>query len=177
MKPRLDALLRRLGTAGVLGIGLLFACAAFHFSALVPLRQEIAAQKLALQRLQSRTLYRPASTGGRAEELRRFHNLFPPTGRLTEETARLHRLGRSAGLDLAQGEYRLERRRTGLWAYRVTLPVRGTYPQLRDFLNGVLKDMPVASIDGVRFERKRAAETQLEAQVRVTLHVRPGDER
>jgi hypothetical protein len=51
--------------------------------------------------------------------------------------------------------------------------VRGTYPQLRDFLAGVLKDMPVASIDAVRFERKRAAETQLEAQVRVTLHVRP----
>jgi hypothetical protein len=38
--------------------------------------------------------------------------------------------------------------------------------------------MPVASIDGLRFERKRAAETQLEAQVRVTVHLRPaGDDR
>jgi hypothetical protein len=178
MKQRLNALLRRLGSAGVLGIGLLFGCAAFYASALAPLDEEIAAQKAALQHLQSRSLYRPASGGGRAEELRRFYNLFPPSERLTEETARLHRLGRAAGLDLAQGEYRLERRQSGLWAYRVTLPVRGTYPQLRDFLGAVLKDMPIASIEGVRFERKRAAETQLEAQVRVTVHVRPaGDDR
>src|SRR2546426_1464605 len=47
------------------------------------------------------------------------------------------RLARSSGLDLAQGEYRLERRASGLWAYRVTLPVRGSYAQLRGFL-GVL---------------------------------------
>lgn len=178
MKPRLNALLRRLGAAGVLGIGLAFGCAAFYFSALAPLEAEIAAQKAALEQLQSRSLYRPAAAGGRAEELRRFYNLFPPSDRLTGETARLHRLGRAAGLDLQQGEYRLERRQAGLWAYRVTLPVRGTYPQLRDFLGAVLKDMPIASIEGVRFERKRAAETQLEAQVRVTVHVRPaGDDR
>jgi hypothetical protein len=177
VKQRLNALLRRLGTAGVLGIGLLFGCAAFYLSALAPLDQEIAAQKAALERLKSRSLYRPAAAGGRAEELRRFYNLFPPADRLTWETARLHRLGRAAGLDLAQGEYRLERRQAGLWAYRITLPVRGTYPQLRDFLAAVLKDMPIASIEGVRFERKRAAETQLEAQVRVTVHVRPaGDD-
>jgi hypothetical protein len=162
----------------VLGIGLLFGCAAFYVSALAPLDEELALQQAALERLQSRSPYRPASAGGREEELRRFYNLFPPSERLTEETARLHRLGRAAGLDLAQGEYRLERRPAGLWAYRVTLPVRGSYPQLRDFLGAVLKDMPVASIDGLRFERKRAAETQLEAQVRVTVHLRPaGDDR
>jgi hypothetical protein len=178
MKAHLNAALRRLGTAGVLGIGLLFGCAAFYVSALAPLDEELALQQAALERLQSRSPYRPASAGGREEELRRFYNLFPPSERLTEETARLHRLGRAAGLDLAQGEYRLERRPAGLWAYRVTLPVRGSYPQLRDFLGAVLKDMPVASIDGLRFERKRAAETQLEAQVRVTVHLRPaGDDR
>ena len=178
MKHRLNAVLRRLGTAGVLGIGLLFACAAFYVSALAPLDEEIAAQKAALGRLQSRSLYRPASAGGRDEELRRFYNLFPPSERLTEEVARLHRLGRAAGLDLAQGEYRLERRAAGLWAYRVTLPVRGSYAQLREFLGAVLKDMPIASIEGLRFERKRATDTQLEAQVRVTVHVRPaGDAR
>jgi hypothetical protein len=178
VKNRLNAALRRLGTAGVLGIGLLLACAAFYASSVMPLDQEIAAQKAALERLQSRKMYQPASVGGRAEELRRFYNLFPPTERLTEEVARVHRLGRSAGLDLAQGEYRLERRPTGLWAYRVTLPVRGTYAQLRDFLGALLKEMPVASIEALRFERKRAADTQLEAQVRVTVHVRPaGDSR
>jgi hypothetical protein len=178
MKLRLNALLRRLGIAGVLGIGVLLGCAAFYASTLAPLDEELAAQKAALERLRSRTLYQPASTGGRAEELQRFYNLFPPAERLTDEVARLHKLGRAAGLDLAQGEYRLERRSTGLWAYRITLPVRGSYPQLRDFLGALLKEMPIASIEALRFERKRAADTQLAAQVRVIVHLRPaGDPR
>lgn len=178
MSRHLNALLRRLGAAGVIGIGVLLGCGAFYASALVPLQEEVAAQRAALERLQSRKLYQPASAGGRAEELRRFYGLFPPAEQLTDEVARLHRLGRGAGLDLAQGEYRLERRPGGLWAYRVNLPVRGTYAQLREFVGALLKDMPIASIEGLRFERKRAADTQLEAQVRVTLHLRPaGEER
>jgi len=176
VKARLEAALRRLGTAGVLGIGLLLACAGFYVSALAPLEQEAAAQRLALERLKTRTPHRPVSSGGREEDLRRFQALFPSASELTDEVERLHRLARRAGLDLAQGEYRLERRVNGLWAYRVTLPVRGSYPQFRDFIGAVLKEMPIASIDALRFERKRAAETQLEAQVRVTLYARPPGE-
>ena len=173
MKARLNAMLRRLGMPGVLGIGVLLACAGFYFTALAPAEQEASAQRIALERLRARTPYQPVSTGGRADELRRFYQLFPPAGELSEELERLHRLARSSGLDLAQGEYRLERRPSGLWAYRVTLPVRGNYAQFRGFLGAVLKDMPIASIDALRFERKRAADQQLEAQVRVTLHARP----
>jgi Tfp pilus assembly protein PilO len=176
MKARLEALLRRLGAPGVLGIGVLLACACFYFTALAPAEQEAKAQRVALERMKARTPYQPVSTNGRADELRRFYQLFPPAGQLSEELERLHRLARSSGLDLAQGEYRLERRPSGLWAYRVTLPVRGNYGQFRDFLSAVLRDMPIASIDALRFERKRAAETQLEAQVRITLYARPPGE-
>ena len=176
MKARLEAALRRLGAAGVLGIGLALACAGFYVSALAPLEQEAAAQRLALERLKTRTPHRPVSSGGREEDLRRFQGLFPSASELTGEVETLHRLARRAGLDLAQGEYRMERRAAGLWAYRVTLPVRGSYPQFRDFIGAVLKDMPIASIDALRFERKRAAETQLEAQVRITLYARPPGE-
>jgi hypothetical protein len=137
---------------------------------------EAKAQRLALERLRARTPHQPVSAGGRADELRRFYNLFPPASELTDEVERLHRLARSSGLDLAQGEYRLERRASGLWAYRVTLPVRGSYSQLRAFLGVLLTSMPTASIDALRFERKKAADTQLEAQVRVTLHARPSGE-
>jgi hypothetical protein len=176
MKWRLQRLLRALGRAGVLGIGVLIACGGFWSSALAPLQTELAAQRLAAERLRARAAFQPVSASGRAEELRRFYSLFPEPGQLNGQIERLHRLGRGAGLDLAQGEYRLERRTTGLWAYKVTLPVRGTYGQLRGFLSAVLKDMPIASIDALRFERKRAADTQLEAQVRLTVYAQPPGE-
>lgn len=173
MKSRLELALRRLGSAGVLGIGVLLACAGFWLTSLKPLEEELSAQRLAAERLRARTPYQPVSSGSRAEELRRFQSLFPATTDLIGEVQRVHRLARGAGLELAQGEYRLERRPSGLSPYRITLPVSGSYAQLRDFLSAVLKTMPAASIDTLRFERKRAADTQLEAQVRLTLYVRP----
>src|SRR6266850_2481855 len=135
MRWRLQLLLRRLGTSGVVGIGVLVACAGFWGSALAPAEQELAAQRLALERL--------------------------------------HALARRSGLELAQGEYRLERPAYGLWAYRVTLPVRGGYGQVRAFIASLLRDIPTASLEGLRFERRKAAETELDAQLRITLHVRP----
>ena len=176
MRARLNAALERLGIAGVLGIGILLACAAFWSSALEPAKKELAAQRAALERLRARTPYQPVATNSRAEELRRFYNLFPSAAQLTAELERLHRLARNARLELAQGEYRLERRPTGLWAYRVTLPVRGSYAEVRNFLSAVLKDMPGASIDALRFERKKADDAQLEAQLRFTLYARPSGE-
>jgi hypothetical protein len=172
MKARLERALRRLGSAGVLGIGVVLACAGFYVQALAPLEDQVAAERLALQRLQTRTPYQPVS-GGREQDLQRFYSLFPSAAQLAEEVERIHRYARKSGLELAQGEYRLERRPEGLWAYRVTLPVRGSYAQLRSFLSAVLAGMPIASLDALRFERKQALDTQLEAQVRLTLHARP----
>jgi hypothetical protein len=173
---RLDALATRLGAAGVIGLGVFLACIAFYFSALAPAQQELSAQRLALERLRARTPYQPVGAAGRAEDLRRFYALFPASTDVGSELQRVHRLARRAGLELAQGEYRLERRPVGLWAYRITLPVRGTYPQLRDLLGALLKEMPIASLEAVRFERKKSEEAQLEAQLRITVHVRPPGE-
>jgi hypothetical protein len=176
MRARLNSLLRRLGSAGIVGVGVLLACAGFWFSALKPLEQEVAAERAELERARARTPHQPRGTSSREAELRRFYELFPSSGELSTQLERLHALARAAGLELAQGEYRLERRRVGLWAYRVTLPVRGSYLQLRAFLDALLKDMPIASLDALRFERKKAAEAQLEAQLRITVHVRPPGE-
>ncbi|HJS37194.1 MAG TPA: type 4a pilus biogenesis protein PilO [Burkholderiales bacterium] len=176
MKARVQRILRRLGPAGIVGIGVLLACAGFWISGLAPLEQELAARRMALGQLRARAPYQPVSADGRAEDLRRFHSLFPPAAAMTDELERVHRMARGAGLELAQGEYRLERRPAGLWSYRVALPVTGTYGQLRDFVAKVLKDAPTVSIDALRFERQRAAQTQLQAQVRLTLYLRPPGE-
>jgi len=74
-----------------------------------------------------------------------------------------------------QGEYRLEKREVGPIAYRITLPIRGNYAQIRTFLDAVLREMPLASVDALRFERKKSADAQLDAQLRLTLHFRPPD--
>ncbi len=118
--------------------------------------------------------YQPVTSAGTAAaELWRFHNLFPGVGELADQLEAVYALARAARLELHQGEYRLEAPGPGLAAYRITLPLRGTYPQVREFVSGVLEKMPVVSVDAVRFERKKVGDAQLEAQVRLTLYLRP----
>ena len=168
----LNAWLRRLGAIGVLGIGMSLACLPFYFSALQPLERELQAQRTAVERLKSRSPLQPVAYGGRAEELRRFYDLFPAIDELPDELKRLHQFARAANLELQQGEYRLEKRAAGLASYRVTLPVRGSYGQLREFLGAALKGMPTMSVDALSFERRKAADSQLDAQFRLTVYLR-----
>lgn len=171
MKARIERLLRRLGVAGVLAIGVLFGCAGFYLNTLLPARAQVRSERLALEQLAARPPQRPLAS--RDGALERFYALFPAPAELSDEVARLHRLALASGLELSEAEYRLERREAGLWAYRANLPVRGSYAELRQFLSAVLSDMPAASVDALRFERRKAADTRLEAQVRITLYARP----
>jgi Tfp pilus assembly protein PilO len=177
MSARLDALLARLGAAGVLALGVLLACSAFYATTLAPLEQETSTLREAREKMRARAMSRQSSPGGIAEELQRFYRLFPSVSQATAELERLHRVAVASGVDAAQGEYRLEHRSTGLWTYRVTLPVRGSYAQLREFVSVVLADMPAASVDTLRFQRRKAGDTGLEAQVGITLHLRPEEDR
>lgn len=169
-------LLDALGVTGVLGLGVLVFCVPFYLTAVAPVQRELEAQRAAAERLKSRSPYRPVPMDDRADELRRFQGLFPPVENLADEVEHLYSLARKAGLELQRGEYRLETRKAGLAAYRITLPVNGTYPQIRSFIDAVLGETPITSIDALRFERRKVAESQLDAQVRLTIHLRLRDE-
>jgi hypothetical protein len=164
------ALVERLGLAGVLAIGVLLFCATFYVSALQPAQRDLAARQQSAAAGASAAL-QPVSVS--LDPLKELHSRFPPLESLTEQVERLHRIGRSSGLQLQQADYRLEVPPAGLVAYRVALPVRGEYKALRGFIGAVLKEMPVAAVDRVRFERKKPGDAQLEAQIQLTLFFRP----
>src|SRR5204862_5148951 len=96
--------------------------------------------------------------------------------KLPDELDRVYSLARAARLAVLQVEYRLETPPFGIAFYRITLPIRGTYPQIRQFVAATLKSMPIASLDALRFERKKAGDSQLEAQLRLTVYFRPANE-
>ena len=169
----LRRLLDVLGSLGVAGLGVALFCLPFYFSALAPAEAEVKRRAAAAERVRQRLPAQPAADYG-AAELERFYSKFPRVERLPGELDALYGYAKASNVQLMQGEYRLESNAGGLTAYHVTLPVRGSYPQLRLFVGRVLKDMPTASLDALRFERKKAADAQLEAQVRLTIYLRKG---
>ena len=50
-----------------------------------------------------------------------------------------------------------------------TVPLKGSYVQVRAFLDRVLNEVPVASIDQVSFHRAEPDSDRVEAQVTLTL--------
>jgi hypothetical protein len=173
---RVQDWLHALGATGVIGIGVLMFCIPFYFSAVRPAERELHAQRSIAERLSARAPFQPVSSEGRADELQRFYGLFPPLEKLPDQLELIYGLARAARLELLQGEYRLEKPPVGLAFYRITLPLRGTYPQIRQFLGATLKSMPIASLEGLRFERKKVGDTRIEAQIRLTVYFRPANE-
>jgi hypothetical protein len=173
---RLQNWLHALGSTGVVGIGVLIFCIPFYFSSVRPAEREVQAQRSVAERLRSRTPFQPVASEGRAEELRRFYSLFPPVEKLPDQLELVYALARAAKLELLQGEYRLEKPPVGLAFYRITLPLRGTYAQIRQFVGATLKSMPAASLEALRFERKKVGDTRIEAQIRLTVYFRPATE-
>ena len=169
----LQRILRTLGPLGVTGAGILLFCGVIYLNAVKPAEMEIAAQRDALQRLKSRLPYQPVSIDRRRDDLRRFHNLFPPTNKIPDEVERLWAVASEYRIDLQKGEYRLDSDGPGLARYRITLPIRASYVQIRQFISFILKEIPTISIDGLRFERNKISETRPDAQIRLTLYFRP----
>lgn len=171
---RFAAGLRRLGPAGVVALGVLLSCAVFYGSTVRPLERALDLHSRAAALRQSTGPVEAASTDPRSGELGRFYGLFPSFEELPGELDRLYGLARDADVEVARGEYRLENAGGPLLEYRVALPVRGSYSQVRNFLGATLAAMPGAAVDSLQFARSSASATRIEAQLRLTLYFRPG---
>lgn len=85
--------------------------------------------------------------------------------------AKLYGIASTAGLDWRTADYRLVDARYRLERYHITLPVSGTYAQIRRFVEGALVEVPVASLDHISFRRKDPGAPRVEAEIVLTLHL------
>lgn len=80
---------------------------------------------------------------------------------------------RAAGVELPRGQYEYVPAREGMAArYRMTFPVRATYPQIRQFMDRTLVALPAVAIEGLRIERKNVGDDSVDAEVKLTAYVR-----
>jgi Tfp pilus assembly protein PilO len=104
------------------------------------------------------------------QQLRTFHEFFPPVSALPDWLERIYATGRAAGIAIELGEYRLmQEQGRQLVRYQMTLPLKGTYAQIRRFIAQVLEDVPALALDDIDLKRQAIHNTALEARVRLTL--------
>ena len=166
----LERALRRVGVPGVAAIGVLLACAVFWASAMRPLAQRRDAARAEARALETRLTQAggklPSAEGG----LDVFYRFFADGKSATDQLQTIFALAKKAGIELHKGSYRYNGRvGEQLVRYEVSLPLRGSYPQIRRFLASILNEIPAASLDRVGFEKKSIGDEEVEANVIFTL--------
>jgi len=173
----LSETLQRLGRPGVVGVALLAVSLSLGVSSLLPSWKELhrlRAKAAAAQEIQRTAAARvPVPDHSPAAQLRAFYAIFPAHTNASESLSHMVGAARESGLQLSRGEYAIVTdRQTGLVQYRMTLPVRGGYTQVRAFVAASLKAVPALALDELIFERPSISETQVQARVRLTLYLR-----
>jgi Tfp pilus assembly protein PilO len=112
-----------------------------------------------------------APTNLQAARVADFYRYFDRQQRVDDWLARLHGIATASGLELRAGNYRLAEAQRRIDRYEISLPVSGSYTQIRSFLEGALAEIPVLSLDQASFRRKGTNETRIEAEIVLTLHL------
>lgn len=169
--------LRRLGRAGLgAGLSLLLAVLLALF-AVLPQWQQVSQLRAAeadaseqVQRLQRGELKVEVKPGQQA--LDSLRERLPGQPQASELIDRLYSLARAERITLARGEYALGvDPKTQLARYQILLPVRGSYPQIRGFLQALLGQLPTLVIEDLELQRKRIGDDQLIGRLRMTLYL------
>jgi hypothetical protein len=130
------------------------------------LRQELTEQRRAHQQ-------KPLAQEERAQALASFYAGLPDSNLAFDAIDVLNRAAAHHKVQLVTAEYRVARTGTGpLLRYQISVPLRGDYVALHGWLSEVLNALPHAALDDISFKREDAAQTVLEARVRLTVFLR-----
>jgi len=102
-------------------------------------------------------------------ETSKFYGFFTGPS-LSAWLNKLYAAAAAQQLLLEQGEYRITPSKNGkLSRYQITLPVKGNYLQIRQFVAQALNDVPIAALDEISFKREAIGATEVEARIKLTL--------
>ena len=169
--------LRRLGRAGLGAALLLLLAVLVAVFAVLPQWQQVSQLRAAqadaseqvrrLQRGELKVEIKPEQ-----QALDSLRERLPGQPQASELIDRLYSLARAERITLAHGEYALGvDPKTQLARYQILLPVRGSYPQIRGFVQALLGQLPTLVIEDLELQRKRIGDDQLNGRLRMTLYL------
>jgi len=138
------------------------------FTVSQPQRADLSELKLQTDQARSAFLQRPASAAAvTSTDARAVIDASAPADQLV---ARMIQLAQAEGIALPQSEYQQHLMADStVLQVQVAQPVRATYPQLRRYIEAVLRAVPNASLDQLNARRENVGQPQLDAKLRWSL--------
>jgi len=170
LAARLLKLREQLGPMGLASLALLAAGALFTVFFLNPLQEKNRQLESSLARHAGRAVQPGVASG----KLDAFYAYLGKSEAPTDWLAKLYGIGRATGVELQSATYRTPSAQNGtarIERYEIVLPVSGSYLQLRDFVRRSLAEIPVLSIDQLTLKRESRNDGDVQAEVKMTLHL------
>ena len=158
-----------LGITGLAALLFFAAAGAFYALVLQPLQDKSSA-------LQSRAASvrdaAPGHAGNAAEKVGEVYEYLKKPETTTDWLAKLYAIGTATGVELQSASYKTQSAPgSKLERYEITVPLTGSYTQMRDFLKRSLAEIPVMSLDQVSLKRESRREGTVQAELHLTLHM------
>lgn len=156
---------------------LALAAAWLEFFSVPEIRDRIRAQEQELVRWKSASLAMGAAPASLLEERHReFRKHLLPRHALPDALKSVFSHARKNGLVLQQMDYSLSREPGGAYlVYRINAPLQGSYGALRQFMQGILAEMPSVTLEEAAFRRKAIGSPTTEARLRIAIYLKEGD--
>jgi len=143
------------------------------------LASRTAASQAELQRIQQALSDPNYASKTKAPLLAQRHTAFMTTLAAKKDLPELIKTvfaeAQKAGLTLTQAEYKLSYQQDGgYYTYQMLAPVKGGYPSLRRFVDGVLNAIPAAALEEVTFKRDGIGSSTAEARLRFAFYLKDG---
>lgn len=163
------AVIKVLGWPGLAGLaGLLLAVAAVVLGQ----RWDAQAVRLQAEARELRAKARPAAMATAAPiSVQQWQAALPASSTRQQRLADLLELGIRLDLNGARTEHRLSTSE-GLERLRVTMPVTGSYAQVRRFVAAALEHDPALSLDAIKLRRVSPMSADVDAELQWSLHGR-----
>ena len=165
---RVVAALKPLGWPGLVGVAaLLLAVVALWCGQ----RWGAQAVRLQAEARELRAQARPAAAASAPVSAQQWQALLPPASQRQQRLADLLELAIRLDLNAARTEHRLASA-DGLERLRVTMPVVGSYAQVRRYVAAALEHDPALSLDAIKLRRVSPMAADVEAELQWSLHGR-----
>jgi len=168
---RMRDLIDELGGLGLASIGVILLTALFALSVLKPLEERNARVTRELQPEPRESAWKRVNISRSLDQFDAFYRYFQRSERLDEWLAKLYGAASAAGIELKAADYRLEASQQRIARYQITLPVSGTYAELRAFIRAALVEIPVLSVDQLSLRRKNPNDARIEAELSFSLYL------
>jgi len=162
-----DRVRDELGAMGMASIVLFIGAALFMTLVLQPLKDKnrvLAARAGAMSDA-------PSAAATPNEKLAAVYQYLAKPEAATDWLAKLYAIGRATGVELQSASYKTQGAAGRLERYEMTIPLTGSYTQMRDFLKRALAEIPVLSLDQISLKRENRREGTVQAELHLTLHM------